>query len=387
MRRYNLIILFTLLFQVYVHSEDRVHNHPAAGLVLGVSGPGFLEVIDGQQVMHLKGNAYQLGYQHGELLREQIAGNIIRFIDKLSSKNAPQVVKDFLANLPQLMAYIPQFLVQEMHGIADGAGIPYEKIVLLNLFPEMFHCTGMTVADKATSDGSLYHVRVLDYATGMTIQNTAVLAVVEPSDGNAFVNVTYAGFVGCVTGMNEKKIAIGEIGGKGYGSWRGVPMAFLLREILETQSSLEGIKTYLSDRARTCEYYYVFSDGKTNESLGVYATADTIDFINPGEDYKFQSSSHLHQQPKDSIAITRWDNYNVLIDRLMTHYGKIGVVELQEIIKRPVAHASNLHVAIFHPGTAEIWISHAGPHNEPACDQKYHHFNLEELLSRPLCLY
>ena len=60
-----------------------------------------------------------------------------------------------------------------------------------------------------------------------------MLTVAEPEGKIPFVNVTYAGFVGSVTGMNAKKISIGEMGGKGLGHWDGVPMAFLVRMVLE----------------------------------------------------------------------------------------------------------------------------------------------------------
>lgn len=372
---YSFLFLFLLLFS-QVKAE-----------IIKESGDGFLELVDGQQVLHLKGTPYQIGCQHAAMLREQIAANIIRFVDKLSAENAPSVVKKFIANLPEVVAHIPPSLIEEMEGMADGSGIPYAKILFLNLFPEMFHCSGITVSDKASKDGKLYHVRVLDYSAAATLQNTAVLAVVKPQQGNAFLNVTYAGFIGSVTGMNDKRISIGEIGGKGYGSWNGLPMAFLLRQLLQETSSLEEIKQYLRTTPRTCEYYYVFADGKTKESIGAYATADRLDFIAPGTSYNFLTDQKIslypeHQQPEDCIVITRWDHYDLLMERLIKNYGNIAVHELQAIIKRPVAHASNLHNAIFAPESLEVWISHAGPHNEPACDQPYHHFDLQELLSK-----
>ena len=60
-----------------------------------------------------------------------------------------------------------------------------------------------------------------------------MLTVAEPDGKIPFVNVTYAGFVGSVTGMNAEKVSIGEMGGKGLGHWDGVPMAFLVRMVLE----------------------------------------------------------------------------------------------------------------------------------------------------------
>ena len=51
--------------------------------------------------------------------------------------------------------------------------------------------------------------------------------------------MTYAGFIGSVTGMNAKKISVGEMGGRGLGHWDGVPMAFLVRMALEEANTLD----------------------------------------------------------------------------------------------------------------------------------------------------
>ncbi len=347
------------------------------------SGAGFLEVVEGQQVLHLKGSPYELGVQHGELLKEQISRNVARFVDQLEAESMPPVVKAFMANVPEIIPFIPAALIAEMQGIAVGACVPYEKILLLNLFPEMFHCSGMTVCGQATSKGELYHVRVLDYGVGNGLQDTAILAVVKPQQGHAFVNVTYAGFIGSITGLNEQKIGVGEIGGKGYGSWKGLPMAFLLRCILEQTSSLAEVQHLLASTPRTCEYYYVFSDGKTKEAIGVYATADTLEYITPGNKTfnLLDKTVPLSPLPADTLVITRHDHYELILTRLMKTYGNTTVDDLQQIIKQPVAHATNLHNAIFAPASLEVWVSHAGPHNEPACDQPYSHFSLPALLA------
>ena len=47
-----------------------------------------------------------------------------------------------------------------------------------------------------------------------------------------------------------------------------------------------------------------------------------------------------------------------------------------EMVKRPVSMKSNLHVAIFHPATLEVWVAVAGPKGEPACNQTYYKFVL-----------
>lgn len=363
-----------------------------------------LEVIDQQRIMHLKGSPYEIGYQHGSLLKSEISENLTRFIESMLSYNRiqPPVITHFMEALPQIIPHIPNELLDEMQGIADATGQPFTNILLLNLFPEMFHCTGIIVNDSATASGELYHVRVLDYSQGNGLQNTAVLAVVKPEHGIPFLNITYAGFVGCVTGMNHEKIAIGEIGGKGYGHWNGVPMAFLLRTILQHASTLEDIKHILTRTPRTCEYYYLFSDGKTRDSFACYATPDVLKFIKAGETYykcppvrntfdpPHSSPNYdamflkdtFYQQPKDVLMISRWDHYDLLKERLLVNYGNIDFEDLKEVIKQPIAHKANLHNAIFAPETLGLWISHAGATNEPACDEPYHYFNLNSLLGR-----
>jgi hypothetical protein len=366
-----------------------------------------------QAVLYLKGTPYEMGYQHGKLLKANVQHNIKDVVENniLVNVEHPQI-KGFLTKLPEILKHIPDEYKKEMQGLADGAEVPYQKILLMNLLPEMFHCLGLTVVGQATQKGELYHVRVLDYAVGKNLQKTAAIMVVQPEGKIPFLNISYAGFIGCVTGMNRQHIALGEIGGKGYGQWDGMPMAFLLRSILENAANLQDVKKILSSASRTCEYYYVFSDGKTGDSIGVYATAKQIHWIEPGLPYaifnsipdedkmiltQFTSSPYqvafykeerqlaglLHQQPKDCLVLigcTNPSRYPTLIERLLTNYGHISVVDLQNAIKPPVTAASNLHNAIFAPTTLEVWIAHARADGEPASDQPYQYFNFKDLI-------
>ncbi len=346
-------------------------------------GKGSLESQDGQMILKLRGTPYERGYQHGVLLKDQIQHNITTFIE--GPKGPFQArVEAFIEHLPQLLSIIPDRFKEEMAGISDGADIAYDKILMLNLFPEMFHCSGITVSGPASQE-ELYHVRVLDYSIGKHLQKTAVLQVVEPDGKIPYMNVSYAGFIGTVTGMNLEKIALGEIGGLGYGKWDGIPMAFLLREILENAASLDEVKDILENSPRTCEYYYVFSDGKTKDSLGVYATPTQLQYILPSEAYEDIPTGELREQPSHCLLLTGQprppEKHSTLVERILENYGKIDVPILMKIIKRPIAHQSNLHNAIFQPSVLKVWIAHAGPNDEPACDQPYHAWDLKLLLN------
>ena len=358
-------------------------------------------------ILKVSGSPFEMGYQHGLALKQKIQSNIQQYLKKTTaSEDSQKTIEQFVKKLPLVVPHIPLKYMDEMKGVSKGSDSSFQDILLLNLFPEMFHCCGIITSGKASKDNTLYHTRVLDYSAGKDLQSSAFLMVASPQNERSFLSVTYAGFIGCVTGMNEAKISIGEIGGLGYGNWDGIPMSFLLRSILEQADSLDEAKEILSSAKRTCEYYYIIADGKTNDSFGCYATSSQIQFLPPGATYSLSPpknpnedlslkihptqddltlSSLLFHQPADTLLLTGFiaaERYPILEKRVLESYGNITFSSLMEIIKEPVARASNLHNAIFHPSSLRVWISHAGTNNEPACNEPYSCFNLLDLLER-----
>lgn len=355
-------------------------------------------------ILLLEGSPYEIGYRHGSLLQEKIHRNIENHLTKPSfSEEAKKRIAAFLPEVPRLLSYVAPEYREEMEGVADGANVPVSDIIRLNLFPEAFHCCAVTVKGKAGKDQSLYHARLLDYGIGKGLESSAAICLIKSPGKIPFFSVTYAGFIGCITGMNTKKISLGEIGGGGYGRWNGIPMPFLLRTILESASSSEEAKKILLTSPRTCEYYYIVGDGNTQESFGCYATPETLRFLAPGTDYSISpplnpeedcrietesplksSSGFFFSQPEDTLLLTGIiapERYPILRERILEQYGSIDEIRLREIIKKPVAKTSNLHNAIFHPSSLRVWVSHAGPSGpelEPACDQPYRGYQISE---------
>ena len=63
------------------------------------------------------------------------------------------------------------------------------------------------------------------------------------------MSLGYAGFIGTVTAMNEKGLAIGEMGGRGEGDWDGMPMSFLLRDVMERADTVDAALAILRGRS------------------------------------------------------------------------------------------------------------------------------------------
>ncbi len=357
---------------------------PSRAETVARCGAGWLERIDGYAVLHLKGTPYEMGYQHGKLLRDDARENLNFLLNVKSEEEVLQVgplrvkPRQLIETIIQTQkSFVPAKYLEEIRGLAEGAGVSPDDARVANFIPEMFHCSGFAVMNSATKDGTLYHGRVLDYAIDWRLQEHCVVIVAEPQGGIPFVNVTYAGFVGSVTGMNARNISIGEMGGGGVGHWEGVPMAFLVREVLETAGDLDEAIGVFRDNPRTCQYYYVIADGKTNRAVGMEASWNAFFTIEPGE-----SNSLLPKPVEDAVVLSSGDRYDELVRRVRAGHVEITAEKAIRLMDRPVAMKSNLHNVLFEPRTTRFWVANAGPDGQPAAERAYQAFQLSDLLQR-----
>ena len=341
------------------------------------AGCGLLCRSQGKTILMVAGTPEQMGTAHGVLLREQTRKLMERVLYVAGGADSIQSGTWFMDRMAEIerrtLPHLPERFVVECDALSRAVGVSSRDGRYANLFPERFHCSGVAVRGKASLDGSVVHARVLDYMRDIRLQDSAAVVVFMPEGRNAWMSLGYAGFIGTVTAMNDKGLAIGEMGGGGVGDWDGVPMSFLLRDIMERASTVEEGLGILRNSPRTCEYYYVLSD-KSRAIAGVHADARQLTVLQPG-----QQHPELPRVPEETVLISGQGRAEALSERLQQHYGRIDVATMIEIIKRPVAMSSNLHNAIFAPETLDMWFADAGRHTV-ACDEPYAHCNLGELV-------
>lgn len=356
----------------------------AHGQTVARCGQGFLEEIDGYRVLHLKGSPYQMGYQHGALMKDHIQANVDYLFNVKAKEKRLELLgieldpKQLISMIVAIQRrYMPRRFLEELQGLADGAECPLEDMLVANFIPELFHCSGFAVMNGATQDGTLYHGRVLDYSTDWQLQEHAVLVVAEPQEHVPFVNVTYSGFIGSVTGMNSEHVSVGEMGGGGRGHWGGIPMAFLVRRVLEEAKTLDEAVAIFRDSKRTCEYYYVVADGDEKAAVGLAAHWNTFEVVRPGE-----AHPRLPEPTADTVLLSAGDRYKELARRVRERAGTLDAESALHLMDCPVAMKSNLHNVLFEPRSTKLWVANASPDGQPAATQKYFAFQLTELLKR-----
>ena len=208
-----------------------------------------------------------MGLQQGKLLAKETAEDARAFLQEWVVGKAGLSQSELGRISDSLRPFIPKDYMDEMRGLADGSGVPINEIHLLHAIPTRFHCTGAAAFGKATADRRLYHTRSLDYSLdigdGKAIQENAVVVVYRPDEGNAHAVLSWAGFIGCVSGMNDKGISIGEMGNSCRDeSYSGMPMIFMLREALRTCDALDEVVEFIGKAPRTCGFTFIVGDGK-----------------------------------------------------------------------------------------------------------------------------
>ncbi len=147
-----------------------------------------------------------------------------------------------------------------------------------------------------------------------------------------------------------------------------------MRRALEECSTLVEVKALWTNSPRTCEYYYVFADGKTNQAVGVAATPEAVEFIAPG-----QAHPLLGDGIDDAVVLSAGSRLQTLRDRVQQQHGNIDVNIAKGLMSRPVAMESNLHNVLFVPRDGVMYVANAD-HKHPAAERPYVKIDLRALL-------
>jgi len=340
---------------------------------------GTLRWAGGLRVVTLHGTPEEIGRAHGELLAVE-AGRCLDSV--LAVVGTVETIRGGVwfrrrleAAAARLAPHIPERHRLETAALAGSLGVDPDLMAAVNVFPELFHCSGFAVFGAATADGTLYHGRVLDYMTQIGLQDAAAAFVVVPRDGIPFVSVGYAGFTGSVTGMNARGVSLGEMGGRGEGRWDGVPMATLMRRALEECDTIDDVVELWRRSPRTCEYYYVFADGKSRRAVGVAATPEALEVVGPGA-----AHPRLGDGIPDAVVLSAGERLECLRARVRDGHGRIDERAALHLMDRPVAMRSNLHNVLFVPERLALLVAHAS-HTRPAAERPAVRLDVADLLA------
>jgi hypothetical protein len=278
--------------------------------------------------------------------------------------------------------HVPERYLEEMRGLADGAGVDLQTVHRAHAIPDLseFHCTFFAAWGSATADGHLHQIRALDYEMDAGIQQYPALIVCEPEGHNGFVNVGWLGFTGCVSGMSARRIALSEIGehfSDEAETLAGIPMPFLMRRVLEEADALDEAIGIFEAAERTSSYLYCIGDASLPGARALRTSHDFCEARAP-EDY---GELALPQVVAWSMGEdSAWNRR--LHDALAPAVGQIDETIGMQAVMRGLG-TGNLHAVHFDVTDLELWVANAtpGPDPEPAYTRPFIRFDLEQFLA------
>jgi len=304
-------------------------------------------------LIELAGPPHARGRDYGRKAKPRIDKGIAHYAGQLKGLGLdwPQIRALVADYLPVIERFEPAY-VEEMRGIAEGAGVGFEEIVLLNARTEVLKlgarpdlrarlaaredpdgCTGVVALPAATREGRLIHAQNWDWKAECA--ETAVVLRVRRDDGPDLMTFAEAGAL-ARCGFNAAGIAVTANyleSDRDY-CQVGVPLALIRRKVLDSEHVALAMRTvYCTPKSASNNMIVSHRDGVAidfecapDETFQVHAQAGLIVHAN-----HWQSSVALGKLKDTGIQNTPDSLYRDLRVRelLAPHLGRITREEIK----------------------------------------------------------
>lgn len=284
--------------------------------------------IDGQRVVLRRGTHQQIGQAHGQVLQYETGKTIDSVIHIYGLLQTVATGKWFPKELEnrfqEILAHIPPEYIEEQRELAQAIGQPAQVIHGLNLCLEQIQSNGFADFNSATSDGQLLHASVLEGLANLALLDVTVNFIISVDGKIPFASVGYAGFTGCVTGMNMSQIAISKSSDYYTGQATGIPMSVLARMALEQGDSIDKFVQLVQQSPRSGQGIFLVSDGKANMARAVLSSAEKVKVVDTATGHP-----RLGDTVKDLVLSPALDQIAEL-PKMLT--GKLESMDVESVI-------------------------------------------------------
>lgn len=304
-------------------------------------------------LLKVKGTHREIGRQIGEAQRAGVRSsleNAHMLID--STYNVLELTWDGAKiqaskYMPFAQEVYPQY-VEELHGIAEGAGVNFEDVAVLNAMEavtmdalHLTKCTSMAVNGQMTADGHVLMAHNEDWLP--EDEGNVYLLHAEPNDEPPFLAMTYGGLIPNI-GFNAYGVAQACDSVYPNDSRIGVPRLFVSRAVLASKTPGEAIRKALIPR-RAAGYNHLIAH-ESGELYNVEVSARQFDILYPENNYLAHTNHFLSpnmqsaENEPDELIATRVRYFRAA--RLLKQTARHTVRSLQDIQRDHVNHPSSI---------------------------------------------
>ncbi|MCK6527262.1 C45 family autoproteolytic acyltransferase/hydrolase [Myxococcota bacterium] len=389
------------------------------------------ERIEGLHVLRLAGTDYEMGFQHGQLLRDAIPRGPLPYFAEyvrrllavgLTGGVAASASRVLSAALPhtvgrRIAAAFPPHVRQALDGLADGAGIPRGELLRAVTMPETYlwvatwfkklhpspaaprlgvpvmGCTSALAWGGATGHGRLLHGRNFDYQGVGAWDREQAVVFHDPADGQPYVSISAAGvLLGGVTAMNASGLTLAvhqHIASEDF-DLGGLPVGVVGDAIMRHGRDLGDARRLLDAHRPGGAWTYVVGSARESRVLVYEVSARRRAAFHPAEDVFGYANVFLDRAFEGSekhFYPTYWRNntarYARANARLRAARGGIDADEIASILGDPgdpscrvsgsIAMLSTVASVVFDPGAGLFHVATGRP---PVSNRPYLAFDL-----------
>ena len=234
--------------------------------------PGELREIGVIALVRTSGSAYERGREYGANASGPVAATLSMYkgvFEEVAGLDWRTVASRALSFEPIIGAFRPSYL-DELQGIADGAGVDYADIMAINLRTEIMlsavaaraesvgGCSAFALSSAATTNGHTTIGQNWDWCP-VAMDNLIVLEAIQ-EDAPNYLTVVEAGLLAKM-GMNSEGVGVVTntlISGEDAGE-QGVPYHVLLRAVLDC-SDAESAVALVRGATRSSSANFLIAD-------------------------------------------------------------------------------------------------------------------------------
>ncbi|HEX7899758.1 MAG TPA: C45 family peptidase [Planctomycetota bacterium] len=325
----------------------------------------------------IEGTPRERGRKYGSTFKDEIQLFLDREIYAAFTKKAPtreEVLRYGAACAKAIRAYSPE-IIEEMEGMAEGAGLSLEALTVSNLHEELYHkgvlpqtphCTAIAAGPPETTDGHTYVGQTWDWMP--SVYGMSRMLHWKRTEGPSVLSYAYPG-LWAGAGLNSAGIghAWTSAGfGLGAGPAIGIPSYVLIAQLLY-QKTLKDVVEEARRAGHAGWFTFVMANGEGNllnlegkpGALAVEWGRGTMVRVGYGSK---ELSTSLHGRVKSvngRLAASKGKVDRDVLGRCFADHGGDGR-------ERVCCHPSTIDVMLYDCAAKEAHLSRG-----PACDARW----------------
>jgi isopenicillin-N N-acyltransferase-like protein len=373
-------------------------------------GDGFYSIKDnwfrhsksGLYELYVEGDAFERGVINGKLTEELVVRQEDHFAEQITKLVPSKFKRNFLKYLigffnRKLDKNVTEEYKEEIYGVSESAspeyqylGTNYQRILNYHAAHDIGHavqnlalvgCTSFGTWGSMSEDSSMIIGRNFDFWVGDKFAEDKIVAFFNPKKGHKFMTVTWGGFVGAVSGMNDQGVSVTINAAKtALPTGSATPVSIVTREILQYAKNIQEAIAIAKSRKMFVSESFLVASAADNKAVIIEKTPDDLDVYDPKKEFivctnHFQSNGlgktkmNIEQENESASSYrykrlmellnangknTVQKTVNILRDQKGVNGANIGMGN-EKAINQLIAH----HSIVFEPKKLIVWVSTA----------------------------